>query len=146
MKETTKNTIRKIAKFVAVYYAIEAVVTAVILAVYTAINGLESTKHLVLRTISAMKKFYMNIFHGNFRGAETALNDSVLDSAEDVMRHHFGDDFTDDVMNESYDVLERRNIPFTRKGDFMSHPISESEVPEDIRRRAEYLQVQKRKV
>lgn len=137
MKESTRNVLKRIGKVVAVYYIIDAVVTAIIIAVYAAVNGVDRTKAFIVKFLHHMKEFYKNLFRGNFRGAAAAANDNVLEEAEDFMKYRYGDDFAESVMTECYDVLERRNIPFTRKGDFVSRPISECDVPEDIRRKAE---------
>ena len=137
MKETTRNTLKRIGKFIVIYYAIEAVIAAIILAVYTTTNGVERTKEFVRRYLRHMKEYYSRLIRGDFRGARAAANDEVLDEAENFMRHRFGDDFAESAMSDCYDELETRRIPFTRKNGFVSRPIDETKVPEDIRRRAE---------
>lgn len=135
--ENMKNIFKKIVKFVAICYAIDAIATAVALIIYTVVNGTDRTKHLLSTVWAHVKSFYKKLFRGDFRGAAAEYTDNILDQFEDEMSHRYGDGFTASVMSDAYDELEARHIPFTRKGDFMSHPISESEVPEDIRRKAE---------
>lgn len=137
MKESTKNVIKKIAKFMIICYAINVIATAISLMIYTAVNGVDRTKHLLSNVWSHVKSFYKKLFRGDFRGAAAEYTDNILDQFEDEMNHRYGDGFTASVMTDAYDELEARHIPFTRKGDFVSRPIDESEVPEDIRRKAE---------
>lgn len=135
--ENMKNVIKKIMKFVAICYVIEAVATAIVLMIYTAVNGVDRTKKMLGTVWTHVKSFYTKLFHGDFRGAAAEYTDNILDQFEDEMSHRYGDGFTASVMSDAYDELEARHIPFTRKGGIVSRPIDESDVPEDIRRKAE---------
>lgn len=71
MKETTRNTLKRIGKFIVIYYAIEAVIAAIILAVYTITNGVERTKEFVRRFLRHMKEYYSWLIREDFRGCQS---------------------------------------------------------------------------
>lgn len=166
MKETTRNTLKKIGKVIAVYYAIEITAAAIMMVVNTIMVGWEPTKRILKNALAHTKAFYKNLFRGKFKAAVKECTDAELDGAYVNIQSRCGKEAADGFMEAMYDGLEGV-IPFSRKrcpadkkpvngvnkileemirsgeintvhlDEFESRPIDETKVPEDIRRRAE---------